>query len=133
ESKSDQDTAFDTDLPIPGVSKNSVNVIAYFERFGFSARAAYAWRSKSLNSSLVGSTYAFKDQNGVSKVYGVYAASYGQLDGQIGYDFRSQIGVVASVVNLTNEKQHTYLQFPNMPFTYDDTGRRYFFGFKLKM
>src|SRR6185312_13231167 len=43
ESTSDQDTAFDTDLPIPGVSKNSVNVIAYFERFGFSARAAYAW------------------------------------------------------------------------------------------
>jgi TonB-dependent receptor len=133
ESKSDQDTAFDTDLPIPGVSKNSVNVIAYFERFGFSARAAYAWRSKALNSSLVGSTYAFKDQNGVNKVYGVYAASYGQLDGQIGYDFTPQLGVVASVVNLTNEKQHTYLQFPNMPFTYDDTGRRYFFGFKLKM
>ncbi len=133
ESKTNQNTSFSTDLPIPGVSKNSFNVIAYYEKFGFSARAAYAWRSKSLNSSLVGSTFAFKDQNGNNTVYGVYAASYGQLDGQVGYDFSSQLGVVASVVNLTNEKQHTYLQFPNLPFTYDDTGRRYFFGFKLKM
>ncbi|HEU4626729.1 MAG TPA: TonB-dependent receptor [Steroidobacteraceae bacterium] len=133
ESKSDQDTSFDTDLPIPGVSKNSFNATVYFERFGFSARMAYAWRSRALNSSLVGSTFAFKDQNGENTVYGVYAAPYGQLDGQIGYDFSSQLGVVASVVNLTNEKQHTYLQFENMPFTYSDTGRRYFFGFKLKM
>jgi iron complex outermembrane receptor protein len=133
ESTSDQDTSFSTDLPIPGVSKNSVNVIGYFEKFGFSARAAYSWRSKAVNSSLVGSTFAFKDQNNVNQVYGVYAHAYGQLDGQIGYDFSPQLGAVLSVVNLTNEKQHTYLQFPNLPFTYDDTGRRYFFGFKLKM
>jgi TonB-dependent receptor len=133
ESKSDQDTSFDSDLPIPGVSKNSFNATVYFERFGFSARMAYAWRSRALNSSLVGSTFAFKDQNGNNTVYGVYSAPYGQLDGQVGYDFNAQLGVVASVVNLTNEKQHTYLQFENMPFTYSDTGRRYFFGFKLKM
>ena len=50
----------------------------------------------------------------------------------MGYDFSPRLGVVLSVVNLTNEKQHTYLQFPNLPFTYDDTGRRLFFGFKLE-
>lgn len=133
QSESDQDTSFATDTPIPGVSKNSVNLIAYFEKAGFSARAAYNWRSKALNNSLVGSTFTFKDQNGENTVYGIYAASYGQLDGQIGYDFSPQLGVVLSAVNLTNEKQHTYLQFPNMPFTYDDTGRRYFFGVKLKL
>lgn len=133
QSKSDQDTSFATDLPIPGVSKNSANVTAYFERFGFSARVAYAWRSKAVNNSLVGSTFPFPDQNGDIKVYGVYAASYGQLDGQVGYDFNERMGVVLSAVNITNEKQHTYLQFPNLPFTYDDTGRRVFFGFKLKM
>jgi TonB-dependent receptor len=132
-SESDQDTAFATDIPIPGVSKNSVNVIAFYERAGFSGRVAYSWRSKAVNNSLVGSTFSFPDAAGVQKVYGVYAGSYGQLDGQIGYDFGDKLGVVLSAVNLTNEKQHTYLQFPNLPFTYDDTGRRLFFGFKLKM
>jgi TonB-dependent receptor len=133
ESESDQDTAFATDIPIPGVSKNSVNLIGFFEKAGFSARAAYSWRSKAVNSSLVGSTFSFPDQTGAQKVYGVYAASYGQLDGQIGYDFGDSFGVVLSAVNITNEKQHTYLQFEGLPFTYDDTGRRLFFGFKLKM
>jgi len=132
-SESEQDTFFATDIPIPGVSDHSVNFIAYYERAGFSARAAYSWRSKSVNSSLVGSTFTFPDENGVLRDYGVYAAAYGQVDGQVGYDFNPRMGVALSVVNLTNEKQHTYLQFPNLPFTYDDTGRRLFFGFKLKM
>ena len=64
QSKSDQDTAFAQNLPIPGVSKDSINLIGYFERAGFSARMAYSWRSKALNSSLVGSTFSFPDQNG---------------------------------------------------------------------
>ena len=133
ESKSDQDTAFATDLPIPGVSKNSANLVVFYEHLGFSARAAYAWRSKAVNNSLVGSTFPFPDQNGKIKVYGVYAAAYGQLDAQVGYDFGPRFGLVLSGVNLANEKQHTYLQFTNLPFTYDDTGRRLFFGFKLKL
>jgi TonB-dependent receptor len=133
ESTSDQDTSFATDLPIPGVSKDSINLVAFYENHGFSARAAYAWRSKAVNNSLVGSTFPFPDQNGDIKVYGVYAAAYGQLDAQVGYDFGPRFGVVLSAVNLTNEKQHTYLQFTNLPFTYDDTGRRLFFGFKTKL
>jgi TonB-dependent receptor len=136
-SESDQDTSFATDIPIPGVSKDSLNFTAFFERFGFSARASYSWRSKAVNSSLVGSTFPVPTSNpdpaAAPQIYGVYAASYGQLDGQIGYDFGDKFGVALSVVNLTNEKQHTYLQFPNLPFTYDDTGRRLFFGFKAKM
>ena len=86
-----------------------------------------------MNNSLVGSTFPFPDQNGNIKVYGVYAAAYGQFDAQVGYDFGPRFGLVLSGVNLTNEKQHTYLQFKNLPFTYDDTGRRLFFGFKLKL
>ncbi len=135
-SESDQDTSFATDIPIPGVSKDSINLIGFYERSGFAARLAYSWRSKAVNSSLVGSTFAVpisQDPNAPPGIFGVYVASYGQLDGQIGYDFGDRFGVVLSAVNITNEKQHTYLQFPNLPFTYDDTGRRLFFGFKAKM
>ncbi len=133
DSESTQTSAFASHLPIPGVSKNSVNAIGYFERAGFSGRLAYAWRSRAVNSSGVGSSFAFQDLQGVQKVYTIYAAPYGQLDGQVGYDFGTHIGIVVSVVNLTNEKQHTYLQFPNEPFTYDDVGRRLFFGVKGKL
>ncbi|MBS0374616.1 MAG: TonB-dependent receptor [Proteobacteria bacterium] len=132
-SSSTQTSSFADHLPIPGVPNNSINAIAYFERDGFSARVAYAWRGESVNSSGVGSSFAFQDLNGTQKVYTIYAAKYGQLDGQIGYDFGPHFGVLLSVVNLTNEKQHTYLQWANEPFTYDDTGRRLFFGVKGKL
>lgn len=131
DSDSTQTSSFAGHLPIPGVSKNSFNVIGYFERWGFSGRLAYAWRDVAVNSGGVGSSFSFQDLAGNQKVYTVYRAPYGQLDGQIGYDFLDgHLGVVASVVNLTNEKQHTYLQWKNEPFTYDDTGRRFFFGIK---
>ncbi len=129
-SESTQTTSFGTNLPIPGVSKNAINVTAYFERAGFSGRLAYAWRDKALNNSGVGSFFSFQDINGVPKTYGIFQAPYGQLDGQVGYDFNSHFGLVVSAVNITNQKVHTYLQFPNEPFTYDNTGRRLFFGVK---
>ena len=133
DSDSTQTSSFAGHLPIPGVSKNSINLIAYYEGFGFSGRLAYAWRDMAVNSSGVGSSFSFQDINGTPKTYTIYSAPYGQLDGQVGYDFGPHFGIVASVVNLTNEKQHTYLQFKNEPFTYDDTGRRFFFGVKGRL
>ncbi len=125
-----QDTSFEKNLPIPGVSHNSLNLTAYYEHAGFSARAAYSWRSSSVNASGVGSTFSYQDINGNPVLATVYAASYGQLDGQVGYDFSKHVGLTFSVLNLTDAKQHTYLQWENQPFTYDDTGRRFFFGVK---
>jgi iron complex outermembrane receptor protein len=132
-SESTQTSSFAADLPIPGVSKNSVNGTVYYEHAGFSARAAYAWRSVAVNSGGVGSSFSFQDINGAPKTYTVFQAPYGQLDGQLEYDFGPHFGVVVSAVNLTNAKLHTYLQFPNEPFTYDDVGRRLFFGVKGKL
>jgi iron complex outermembrane recepter protein len=132
-SESTQTSSFASNLPIPGVPKNFVNLIGYFELRGFSARVAYAWRDVSVNSSGVGSSFSFADINGTPKTYTIYAAPYGQVDGQLGYDFGPHFGIVFSVVNLTNQKQHTYLQWPNEPFTYDNNGRRLFFGVKGKL
>jgi iron complex outermembrane recepter protein len=133
QSKSNQETAFDDELPIPGVSENSFNVTAFYERAGFSARLAYSWRSEAVNDSLVGATFSFPDQTGTQKVYGVYSADYGQLDAQVSYDFSEHFGVFASGNNLTNEALHTYLQYPNQPFTYEESGTRFFVGVKGKL
>ncbi|MBS0377627.1 MAG: TonB-dependent receptor [Proteobacteria bacterium] len=132
-SESTQNSSFGTNLPIPGVPKNAFNVTGYFERWGFGARLAYTWRDVSVNSSLVGSSFTFQDINGAQKTYTVYAAKYGQLDGQLEYNFGPHFGLVFQAVNITDEKQHTYLQWSNQPFTYDDSGRRFFFGFKGKL
>ncbi|MBV8782971.1 MAG: TonB-dependent receptor [Gammaproteobacteria bacterium] len=133
ESTSTQNTTYNTNLPIPGVPKNSLNLVGYFERAGFSARLAYAWRDLSVNSNFVGSTFTFQDLNGNPRTYTIWQAPYGQLDGQVEYDFGEHFGVLFSVSNLTDEKQHTYLQWKNEPFTYDDTGRRFFVGVKARL
>ena len=114
------------------MSQNALTATGYYERNGFSARLSWSWRDKSINDSPVGSTFAFNNQNGVSKIYSIYQAPYGQLDGQVGYDFTKQLGVIFSVQNITGSYQHTYLQWPDLPFTYDNWGRRYYAGIKYK-
>ena len=128
-----QTTSFSYDSGIPGVAKNAFTGTLYYERFGFSARMSYSWRDKAVNDSLVGATFTFPNQYGVEKTYQVFAAPYGQLDGQIGYDFNRHVGVFVSFQNITDEAQHTYLQYPNLPFTYDDAGRRFFLGVKGRL
>jgi iron complex outermembrane receptor protein len=128
QSTSQQPTSFTTRGPIPGVSRNAVTGTLYYENHGFSIRGSYSYRDKALNDSQVGSTFAFG-----GKVYEVFSAPYGQLDAQASYDFNRHVGVIVSVQNLTDQAQHTYLQWPNEPFTYDDWGRRFFVGVKGKL
>jgi len=131
-SSSHQTSFYSNHLPIPGVSTNAVNVSGYYEKNGFSARLSYSWRSKALNDGDAGVTFPIQNLKGVNEALAVYQAPYGQLDGQVGYDFNKHFGIVFSVQNLTNEAQHTYVQWPNEPLTYDDAGTRYFLGFKFK-
>jgi TonB-dependent receptor len=128
QSTSQQPTSFTTRGPIPGVSRDALTATLYYESHGFSIRGSYSYRDKSLNDSQVGSTFAFG-----GKVYEVFSAPYGQLDAQASYDFNRHVGIILSVQNLTDEAQHTYLQWPNQPFTYDDWGRRFFLGVKGKL
>jgi TonB-dependent receptor len=132
DSQTDSTTSFSTKTTIPGVSKNSLTGTGYYERYGFSARVSYSWRDVAVNDSAVGSTFSFPDQTGTNHAYQVYQAPYGQLDAQVGYDITPNLGLVLSVQNVTDEAQHTFLQYKNLPFTYEDAGRRYFLGVKFK-
>lgn len=132
DSSTDQTTSFAQHLTFPGVSKNSFTGVVYYQRFGFSGRLSYTWRDKALNDGIGGQTFSFNNAAGNPVTYGVFQAPYGELDGQLGYDFNEHLGLVFSATNLTNEALHTYLQYPNEPFTYDDWGKRYFFGAKYR-
>ena len=118
---------------IPGVSKNSLTLTGYYERAGFSARASWSWRDTAINDGIGGSTATVKDALGNLHQYNVYSAPYGELDAQIGYDVNEHFGLTFSIQNLTDEAQHTYLGWPDLPWTYDDAGRRFFLGGKFKL
>jgi iron complex outermembrane recepter protein len=132
QSTSDQVTAFTDHLPIPGVAKHSATATVYFEKYGFDARMSYSWRSKAVNQGLGYSTFSVTDTTtSTQKVFGVFTAPYGELDGQVTYNVNDNLSFVVSAQNLTDEAYHTYLQFPNQPYTYDDSGTRYFFGVRF--
>jgi iron complex outermembrane receptor protein len=133
QSSSDQVTLYSSHAEIPGVAHDSFTIQAYYERFGFSGRLSYSYQGKRVNDSLVGSSFTINDRNDKPQVLQVFAAPYGQLDAQVSYDINSHIGVVLSAQNINDEAAHTYLQWANQPFTYDDWGRRYFFGVKFKL
>ncbi len=135
ESTSDQVTAFTQNLPIPGVSSNSFTGTAYYEDQGFAGRLSYSWRDHAVNDGLGGATFSVTDatHGGVPKIFGIFTAPYGELDAQLSYNFTEKYGLVVSAQNLTDQAIHTYIQYKNMPFTYDDSGTRYFFGFKASL
>ena len=132
ESSASLPTSFSTKAPIPGVAKNAFTLNGFYESHGFSARLSYSWRDKAINDSAAGATFSFQNQIGVPTTYEVFSAPYGQLDGQIAYDVNRNFGVVFSAQNLTKSAQHAYLQWSNEPFTYFNSGRRFFFGGKFK-
>jgi len=123
-------TAFSNHLPIPDVSAHAFTATAFYSNYGIDARLSYSWRSKAVNGGIGGSTFSPKvaATGGTPINLGVYTAPYGQLDAQIAYDFLDHYQVLVSAQNLTEEAFHTYLQWPNQPFTYDNSGARYFFG-----
>jgi iron complex outermembrane receptor protein len=126
-------TAFSQHLPIPDVSAHAATATVFYEKEGFDARVSYSWRSKAVNGGLGGATFSPIDTStGNSKTFGVFTAPYGQLDAQVSYNFLDHFSVFVSGQNLAEEAYHTYMQYPNMPFTYDNSGARYFFGIKAQ-
>ena len=124
-------TAFSDHLPIPDVAAHAATATVFYAMGGLDARLSYAWRSKAVNGGIGGSTFTpVVAATGGNKIFGVFTAPYGQLDAQIAYNFLDHFGVYVSAQNLTAEAAHTYLQYPNQPFTYDNSGTRYFFGVK---
>lgn len=119
--------AFSNNMPFPGVSENSLAATLYYERFGFSGRVSYTYRDKAISDNVEGSTFSVGTQ-----ALEVWTAPYGEMDAQVGYDFNKHFGIILSASNLTNSATHDYLQWPNLPLSYDNWGRRFFFGVKFR-
>jgi iron complex outermembrane recepter protein len=125
----------DRDLPIPGVAENAFNAQIYYQNFGFEARLSYTWRDKSFFGN-----FGFADEvapfdpnssaDNLTRTYGRWNRDYGQLDAQIGYQITDRIGVTLEAINITEEDQSQYLQYENLPFTFESGTRRLLLGIR---
>lgn len=82
-------------LPFPGLSKNNVNLVGYYEKGPISIRVAYNWR----DDYLVGLSAA---------ATGIYNDSYTDLSATLRYNVSSNISLGLEANNLLDEKQRTY-------------------------
>jgi iron complex outermembrane receptor protein len=123
---------YDTNLPIPGVPENAFNAQLYYQKYGFEARVSYGWRDKSFDSNFgfPDAVAPFGPNDGITRTLGVWNRDYGQVDAQIAYQFNDKLGVTLEAINLTEEDQSQYLQFENLPFSFDSGSRRILFGIR---
>jgi iron complex outermembrane recepter protein len=82
-------------LAFPGLSKNNVNLIAYYEAGPVSARLAYNWR----DAYLVGLSAA---------ATGIFNDSYKDLSATLRFDINSKMSLNFEANNLLNSQQRTY-------------------------
>jgi iron complex outermembrane recepter protein len=82
-------------LPFPGLSRNNVNLIGYYENGPFGVRVAYNWRSAYLVSLSGAAT-------------GIYNDTYADLSATLHYDITHNVAFDFEANNLLDEKQRTY-------------------------
>ena len=138
-------TSFASHLGFPGVAQNAYTVQGYYENGPFAGRVSYTWKGSALDPNY--GTFAFASVctytpvpagcsiGGVSglvtKTYGVFDRSYGQVDAQLSYQVMDNLGLVLEGRNLAGAATSAYLQFKNQPFLYDQAGRSYAVNLKF--
>jgi TonB-dependent receptor len=108
-------TRFDT--PIVGLSKNSYNLEALFEKTQWSVRLAYNWRSQylmSTNTNGTNGSYTYYPTAGSAGTnlgisLPIYADAYGELDFGATYRPMPNLAFSLDLNNLTNETQRTLM------------------------
>lgn len=110
----------DTQFAIEGLS-DSANFIAFFEKAGWSVRAAYNWRDEFLSARFDGA--------GPSPQY---VEPYGQIDANASYDITDNLTISAEVINLTNETIRVHGRNDAQALFVSQTGPRYMIGARYK-
>lgn len=95
-------------MPYEGLSQDSYNFVAMFEKGDWSARLAYNWRSEFLMS--VGANGFNGTDKGITWNLPVYNDDYGQLDGSVAYKITDNVTVSLEANNLTNSETRTIMK-----------------------
>ena len=111
-------TADDPQLEIPGNSKNSYNLVGFYENQKLGARLAYNYRSAFF--------VTFDRSTRLNQ------AALKSLDASLAYNIYRGITLTADGVNLTNEKIIQYDTDRFRPRAVYDNGRYYFVGVRFQ-
>jgi len=107
---------------MPGLSKNSINAVLYYDDGRFDARLAYAWRDRYLAQ--------FADLYGIPR----FTDDYGQLDLSVSYRITDRFSIQMQVLNLTDEQRIDHSLPPSsgyLPFAVSTIDRRVMFGVRM--
>jgi TonB-dependent receptor len=108
---------------LPNLSKNSYNVVGMYEKYGFTARLAWGYRTAYYRSQFGG---------GLPNLP-LITPAYGTLDGSVSYDVNTQLSVSFDAANITNSAPDRYsgglADRPVQNYTYD---RRYGVGVRYR-
>jgi len=101
---------------------DSANAIAFYENYGFSARAAYNWRDDFLAGTGQANVGAGP----------TYVAAYGQWDINASYEIGEHFNVFVEALNVTDETTHVYGRDTMQTLFASQLGPRYNFGVRYK-
>jgi TonB-dependent receptor len=92
-----EQSPFAAGLPLSGVSKHTLNAVAFYDKGPFSARVAYAWRSEFLQTP----------RDVIFPFSPIYGEATGQLDGSIFIAVNKRLKLGVQGVNLLDEVTRT--------------------------
>ena len=98
---------------IPGTSKHTINLTAYYENTVFSSRLAYNYRTK----FATGVGEAMMD-------------NFGQLDGSLTFKVANHLELVIEALNITDEVTYIYERNEYAPTGIYQNGRRFYLGIR---
>jgi TonB-dependent receptor len=104
------------DAPLVGLSRHNFNATLLYERKAISARVAYSWRSRylqSTNSNGTNPTYQYYAGPGASAAtqiaLPIYGSNYGQLEAGVRFKITENFSFSVQGANLTNSMQRTLM------------------------
>jgi TonB-dependent receptor len=113
-------------IALPGLSKRTTNLTAYYERAGFEVRISQRKRS-----DFIGEIGNFNGSRTLRYVVGESI-----IDAQVGYNFTEGslkgLGLLLQVNNLTDESYQTYAQTKDRPLEHLKWGRSILAGVNYK-
>jgi iron complex outermembrane receptor protein len=104
--------------PLVGASKNTLNLVGYYDDTRLSARLAYTYRSHFLV--------------GLDRSAAQNQDNYGTLDGSISFKINDHFSLTFDALNITDELLKYYALNKSQPRATYENGRQFFFGVRVR-